>query len=236
MAAKDKDRYEKERKNASAKAGGGVKKEKKGPAAVEPWDTVIPVARVKKIAKLDPEVKSVSKEATAVIAKMTEFFLAKFAHEVHVAASGKKIIKASDVANCVHHRPAFSWLRADYPMCEYAAKSRSSSDSGGKAKAAAARAAEQTASIHQFFAPAPKRPKTSSVPLLSEDDAGEGHLEESTPGPQQPPPPMGEVPPAAPTPPPPMGGFSAGPIASGLGLAADDDDDVDDDVDEDDEV
>ncbi|KAJ8610592.1 hypothetical protein CTAYLR_007156 [Chrysophaeum taylorii] len=76
LATADKDRYERERKTDKA--------DKK---ALEPHETVIPIARVKKIVKLDPEVKSVSKEATAVIAKMTELFVGRLAKETHVAST-----------------------------------------------------------------------------------------------------------------------------------------------------
>lgn len=107
LAAADKSRYEKVKKPAT---------EKKVP---EPYETVIPVARVKKIAKLDPDLKSLSKEATAVLAKMAELFVGKLATETHVASNGKKIIKASDVAHCIHARPLFAWLRVDYPLNEY---------------------------------------------------------------------------------------------------------------------
>lgn len=150
LATADKQRYEAERASAP-----------KTQKAVEAHETVIPIARVKKIAKLDPEVKSVSKEATAVIAKMTELFVGRLANETRLASSGKKIIKASDVAHCIHHRPAFAWLRADYPLSEYA-----------QTKASQPRAKlvrpENNATIGQFFAPAPK--KQALGPADDDDD------------------------------------------------------------------
>lgn len=148
LAIADKQRYEAERASAP-----------KTHKAAEAYETVIPIARVKKIAKLDPEVKSVSKEATAVIAKMTEFFVGRLANETRLASSGKKIIKASDVAHCIHHRPAFAWLRADYPLSEYAPTSQP------RAKLVRP---ENNATIGQFFAPAPK--KQALAPIDDDDD------------------------------------------------------------------
>lgn len=144
LATADKDRYERERGTKTSKS-----------QTYEAHETVIPIGRVKKIAKLDLDVKSVSKEATAVIAKMTELFVAKLALETHVASSGKKVIKASDVAYCVHNRPAFAWLRADYPLTEYAHQP--------KAPPKALKRPENTAAINSFFMPATKK-------LAVEDD------------------------------------------------------------------
>jgi len=44
-------------------------------------DLVIPVARVRRTCKLDPDVKNISKEATLLITKSTELFIAKIADE-----------------------------------------------------------------------------------------------------------------------------------------------------------
>lgn len=132
LALADKERYEKVRVVKTTEA----------------HEILIPIGRVKKIAKLDTEVKSVSKEATAIIAKMTEFFVGKLATETHLASSGKKLIKASDVAYCIHNRPNFAWLRADYPLSEY-------SQPKTKPKPAPARP-ENNSSIDAFFPPSKK--------------------------------------------------------------------------------
>ena len=66
---------------AAAKGGGG------STGDIGDLEVVIPLARVKRIAKLNPEVKNVSKEATALVAKATEFFLGKFSEEAFKMAS-----------------------------------------------------------------------------------------------------------------------------------------------------
>ena len=152
IAAADKERYEREKKDAPEPAP------KKPTAPIDPYETVIPVARVKKICKLDPDVKSVSKEATAVISKAAELFIAQLARETHLAASGKKMIRASDVANCVHERPNFAFLRVDYPSGEYAPKPPPS-----KAKPPPTKPENQPG-ISQFFAPVRKSPDPAAAP------------------------------------------------------------------------
>jgi len=147
IASEDKKRYERQKKPTEKKV-------------LEAHETVIPVARVKKIAKLDPEMKSLSKEATAVLAKMCELFVGKIATETHVASSGKKIIKASDVAHCIHARPAFAWLRVDYPLNEYKEKKEPSASAAAAKKPPPA----NNASIDQFLsAPAAKKSKTTTT-------------------------------------------------------------------------
>lgn len=54
-------------------------------------EVAFPIARVKKICKLDPEVKNLSKDATMMIAKATEFFLAKFAEDSYKVIELPKI-------------------------------------------------------------------------------------------------------------------------------------------------
>ena len=65
MAVEDKERYERE-----LAENGGASLAKKKDEPVQPYDTVIPLARVKRTVKLDPDVKNISKEATAAIAKV----------------------------------------------------------------------------------------------------------------------------------------------------------------------
>ena len=155
IAAADKARYEREKKDAPEPAP------KKPAAPIDPYETVIPVARVKKICKLDPDVKSVSKEATAVISKATEIFVAQLARETHLAASGKKMIRAADVANCIHERPNFAFLRVDYPSGEYAPKP--------VAKKLPVKAEANQPGISQFFAPVRKSPVPGDEPAAPDD-------------------------------------------------------------------
>ncbi|KAH8064866.1 DNA binding protein [Aureococcus anophagefferens] len=136
IAAADKARYEREKKDAPEPAP------KKPAAPIDPYETVIPVARVKKICKLDPDVKSVSKEATAVISKATEIFVAQLARETHLAASGKKMIRAR-------------------PTGEYAPKP--------VAKKLPVKAEANQPGISQFFAPVRKSPVPGDEPAAPDD-------------------------------------------------------------------
>ena len=84
---------------------------------IAPHETAIPIARVKKTCKLDPEVKNLSKEATAIIAKATELFTAMMAEESFKisALSGRRTLKTEDIRDCVNRLDQFEWLRDDFP-------------------------------------------------------------------------------------------------------------------------
>jgi len=148
IAIADRERYEREKKKYPAAAALSSSTNSKGNTkGLEPHETVIPISRVKKIAKLDPQLRSLSKEANALITKMTELFVAKLATETHSASSGKRIIKASDVAHCIHNRPQFAWLRPDYPMQDYKADKKSTQPKQIQKP-------ENNTTIQQFFKPA----------------------------------------------------------------------------------
>ena len=83
LASDDKERYQREFKEQLAQ--GISEAELKGISSVNKelsvFETVIPIGRVRRTCKLDPDVKNISKEATVLVAKATEFFLAKIAEE-----------------------------------------------------------------------------------------------------------------------------------------------------------
>lgn len=78
-------------------------------------DLVFPVARVRKIAKLDPEVKTLSKEALQLVVKSAELALSKLGKEsVKVARlENRRTLMAQDVAHVCAHREAFRFLKDD---------------------------------------------------------------------------------------------------------------------------
>ena len=78
-------------------------------------DLVFPVARIRKIAKLDPEVKTLSKEALQLVVKSAELALAKLGNEsVKVARlQNRRTLVADDVAHVCAHREAFRFLKND---------------------------------------------------------------------------------------------------------------------------
>mmetsp|Transcript_28661 Transcript_28661/g.85639 ORF Transcript_28661/g.85639 Transcript_28661/m.85639 type:complete len:252 (+) Transcript_28661:236-991(+) len=114
IAAADKARYEREKKERPPPA---PKVEK----PLEAHETIMPVARVKKICKVDPDIKTVTKEATALLAKAAELFVEHLGAETQ-NVSGKKTLRASDVAQAVHERADFAFLRVDFPTADYATK------------------------------------------------------------------------------------------------------------------
>ena len=115
MAAADKRRYDAEKKER----GGDVPKPAKKDA--EPHETIIPVARVKKICRADPEVRSMAKEATVVMAKAAEIFVQNLAVATHAVAS-TRTLRADHVAQAVRDRPDFAFLRVEFPKVDYKPK------------------------------------------------------------------------------------------------------------------
>ena len=116
-AAEDKERYQRE--VAEQLAAGHVQPSanKKHGEELLPHETVIPLSRVKRTCKLDPEVKNMTKEATAMVAKATEHFLALMAEQSYKisALSGRRTVKPEDIRDCVGRLPQFEWLRDDFP-------------------------------------------------------------------------------------------------------------------------
>ena len=140
MAAADKRRYDAERKERGGDAPKPAKKD------AEPHETIIPVARVKKICRADPEVRSMAKEATVVMAKAAEIFVQNLAVATHAVAS-TRTLRADHVAQAVRDRPDFAFLRVEFPKVDYKPKE------AGPKKGPAAPANQP--SIASFF----KKPK-----------------------------------------------------------------------------
>lgn len=78
-------------------------------------DMVFPVSRIRKICRLDPEVKGMSKESTIMITKCCEFFVSKMAKETWSMAKmhQKRTIHAQDVLDTCSLKEMFFFLRED---------------------------------------------------------------------------------------------------------------------------
>ena len=78
-------------------------------------DLIFPVARIRRIAKLDPEVKTLSKEALQLVVKSAELALSKLGQEtVKVARiQNRRTILPEDVAHVCAHREIFQFLKDD---------------------------------------------------------------------------------------------------------------------------
>ena len=76
---------------------------------------VFPVARIKRIAKLDPEVKNLSKEAIHLVVKAAELFTARLGQESTGVAriQNRRTLLPQDVAHVCKHVSAFTFLKDD---------------------------------------------------------------------------------------------------------------------------
>jgi len=87
---------------------------------IHPTEMVFPLARVKKIIKMDPDVKNMSKEACMMISKSTEMFIAMLGGETMqvTEAHKRRTIKEQDVCACIHENNLFEWLWDDFKRVE----------------------------------------------------------------------------------------------------------------------
>ena len=86
-----------------------------GSGSSGPLDLVFPAAKVRKICKLDPEVKNVSREALQLIVKAAELFTTAIGKEsVKVARfNNRRKLLPEDVAHVCVHRSAYTFLKDD---------------------------------------------------------------------------------------------------------------------------
>jgi DNA-directed RNA polymerase I subunit RPA43 len=80
-----------------------------------PTVTLLPSARIRKICKLDPEVKGLSKEALQLITKCAELMTVKLGTETQKVAQlqNRRTILPDDVAHVCANREQFLFLRED---------------------------------------------------------------------------------------------------------------------------
>lgn len=78
-------------------------------------DFVFPVSRIRKICRLDPDVKGMSKESTVLITKAAEYFLEKMASDTWSMTKmhQKRTIHAQDVLDICSLKEMFFFLRED---------------------------------------------------------------------------------------------------------------------------
>jgi DNA-directed RNA polymerase I subunit RPA43 len=76
---------------------------------------LFPVARIRKICKLDPDVKGISKESALLITKATELFCAKLGKECVIMAQmqNRRKLLPEDVVEVCSMKEAFMFLRSD---------------------------------------------------------------------------------------------------------------------------
>lgn len=85
---------------------------------------------MKRIVKLDSDVRAISKEASIIITKATEVFIAYLATRTNsfVSQKGAKTVKEIDVIQLLHRYDQLEFLRTDFPrkVAEKAPKTRTS--------------------------------------------------------------------------------------------------------------
>ncbi|KAF7028325.1 hypothetical protein CFC21_040267 [Triticum aestivum] len=110
-------------------------------AEAQPLQTVLPLGRVKRIMRVDSEIKKVTAEASLLIAAATELFLGSLAAGAHTAASqgGRRTVRAAHVRAAVRaHRPTADFLLDCLPAAAEAAPRVARSGSDGAAAVAEA--------------------------------------------------------------------------------------------------
>mmetsp|Transcript_2684 Transcript_2684/g.7356 ORF Transcript_2684/g.7356 Transcript_2684/m.7356 type:complete len:336 (+) Transcript_2684:291-1298(+) len=132
-------------------------------ATADGTDLVFPVGRIRKIAKLDPEVKALSKEALNLVVKTAELFLARLGKEASGVArmENRRTLLADDVAVVCTQREAFRFLKDDVRDLTRALRKRK--EGGGGEEAAALTSSKRSSSTEtaRMAAAAGSKPLTS---------------------------------------------------------------------------
>lgn len=78
-------------------------------------ELVLPLSRIKKIAKLDPEVRGITKEAMSIMVLAAEMFIKKLGQETNRIAQtqNRRTLLPEDVVDVCSAREAFAFLRED---------------------------------------------------------------------------------------------------------------------------
>jgi DNA-directed RNA polymerase I subunit RPA43 len=113
-AAQERERVAKELEAWKA-AGGVLEQPAFGAGSGDPNALVFPVARIRKICKLDEDVKGISKEGLALITKCAELATAKLGREVVRVAQlqNRRKLLPDDVAQVCQTREQFLFLKDD---------------------------------------------------------------------------------------------------------------------------
>ena len=151
MAAGGAELLEQQKKQSSLSGGNGGHRD--NPLAMD-----FPVARIRKICKLDPDVRGLSKEALLLVTKCSELALSKLGTEsVRVAQlQNRRKLLPDDVAHVCSHREQFLFLKDDVKdllrtMKDNASSSGSSSGDNIKVDAARQKAAAGSKPLTSYF-------------------------------------------------------------------------------------
>eukprot|EP00941_MAST-03F_sp_MAST-3F-sp1_P004973 g4973.t1 len=144
LAIQDKIRYEKEVADMKA-AGTWVERE------ATPSRTQLPVARIKRIVKLDPEVKNLNKEALFLLTKATELFIETAAGKTSDLFPNNRTFKLSHICYAVHTDSTLEFLQDDFRPVKAEDLPKSTVRSSASSRVKTKEEQEDTQEISQYF-------------------------------------------------------------------------------------
>lgn len=162
-AVQERERLAQEMEEWKAAGGGVVDMSMDGSAAAgnpmsqkDPTALIFPSARIRKICKLDPEVRGLSKEALMLITKCTELATIKLGKEAVKVAQlqNRRKLLPEDVAQVCAHREQFLFLKDDVRdlVRDMGSKQEPKPNAAKKGDAAREAASVGTKPISSFFA------------------------------------------------------------------------------------
>ncbi|XP_062182552.1 NCT transcriptional regulatory complex subunit A-like [Phragmites australis] len=125
-----------------------------GAGAVASLQPALPMGRVKRIIRVDRDIKKVTNEAALLIAAATELFLGGLAAGAHTAAArrGRRAVRAAHVRAAARaHRPTADFLLDCLPADEDAPRARAPAGSGGSGSGVSKPLPRGTRRIDAFF-------------------------------------------------------------------------------------
>lgn len=132
----------------------------------------LPLARIKKVMKADPEVKMISAEAPILFAKGCDIFITELTMRawIHAEENKRRTLQRSDIASALSKSDMFDFLIDIVPREEATHPKRSGGGGGASSSAAAAVPShqQQQATVSQQPQPQAPQPQQHSLPQTSE--------------------------------------------------------------------
>lgn len=116
----------------------------------------LPLARIKKVMKADPEVKMISAEAPILFAKGCDIFITELTMRawIHAEENKRRTLQRSDIASALAKSDMFDFLIDIVPREEATQGRRSGGQHGGQSTAMAQGGVQQQTGMH----PPPQQP------------------------------------------------------------------------------
>jgi len=99
-------------------SNGGIPSSHSTESQGDPRDNVLPLARIKKIMKRDPDVSNMSKEALFLMTKCTDLFVEHLGEQSIRQAYGqkRKSVRVEDITSAIRSTSSARFLEADFPI------------------------------------------------------------------------------------------------------------------------